>query len=290
MPGSGWENQRNEGGIPSTSGGVSRSPLTAEFQNMPAEHDGESAFSFRVVFSEDIRIGYRNLRDHSFTVSGGTVAGARRVDGRHDLWQITIEPSSDEAMTIALPHGRECAVSGAICTWGENRLQLANTPTATVAGPVVEPAGAPLTASFVQALAEHDGETAFKLRIAFSEGISIGYRTFRAYAVAAAGGRVTQAKRVDGRRDLWEITVRPRSDGDVVLTLAPGTACGETGAVCTANGRALSNTISTTVLGPAALSVADARVRCATPEAHGDVDRRRDRRRESAAVPSCAVR
>ena len=31
-------------------------------------------------------------------------------------------------------------------------------------------------------------------------------------------------------------------------------------------------------------------MRCATPEAHGDVDRRRDRRRESEAVPSSAVR
>ena len=31
-------------------------------------------------------------------------------------------------------------------------------------------------------------------------------------------------------------------------------------------------------------------VRCATREAHDDVNRRRDRNRESAAVPSCAVR
>ena len=140
------------------------------------------------------------------------------MDGRNDLWEITVEPGSDEVMTIALPGGRECAVSGAICTRGENRRQLANTPTATVAGPVDEAAPAALTASFVQAPAEHDGNKAFKLRIGFSEDIAIGYRTFRDQAVSAAGGSVTGAKRVDGRKDLWEVTVKPGSLGDVTVT------------------------------------------------------------------------
>ena len=45
------------------------------------------------------------------------------------------------------------------------------------------------------------------------------------------------------------------------VTLEGGHACGTAGAVCTGDGRALSATISTTVLGPVALSVADARVR-----------------------------
>ena len=39
-------------------------------------------------------------------------------------------------MTIALPAGRACGVSGAICTKGENRRKLTNTPSATVRGPV----------------------------------------------------------------------------------------------------------------------------------------------------------
>ena len=70
-----------------------------------------------------------------------------------------------------------------------------------------------------------------------------------------------KAKRVDRRHDLWEVTVKPGSLGDVTVTLAGGRACGTAGAVCTGDGRALSATISTTVLGPVALSVADARVR-----------------------------
>ena len=235
--------------------------LTASLEGLTEAHDGESAFRFRVAFSEDIGIGYQSLRDDAFTVSGGAVTGARRVDGRHDLWEITVAPDSDGDVTIALPAGRECQLSGAICTRGENRRQLANTPTATVAGPVDEVAPAALTASFVQAPAEHDGKTAFKLRIGFSEGIAIGYRTFRDQAVSVSGGSVKNAKRVEGRKDLWEVTVKPGSLGDVTVKLEGGRACGTAGAVCTGDGRALSATISTTVLGPVALTVADARAR-----------------------------
>ena len=250
-------------GIATTVEGPEPGPpaLTASFEGLPEAHDGEEGFHFRVAFSEEIGIGFRSMRDDAFTVDGGEVTRARRVDGRHDLWRITVAPDGEGDVTVTLAAGRECAVSGAICTRGENRRQLANTPAATVAGPVDEAAPAALTASFVQAPAEHDGKTAFKLRIAFSEGISISFRTFRDASFTVSGGNVTKAKRVDRRRDLWEVTVKPGSLGDVTVTLAGGRACGTAGAVCTGDGRALSATISTTVLGPAALSVADARVR-----------------------------
>ena len=107
-------------------------PLTASFEGVPRAHDGEGAFRFRVAFSEDIGISYRSMSDAAFTVSGGAVTRARRVDGRRDLWEITVVPDSDGDVAIALPGGRECGVSGAICTRGENRRRLANTPTATV--------------------------------------------------------------------------------------------------------------------------------------------------------------
>ena len=235
--------------------------LTASFEGLPEAHDGEEGFHFRVAFSEEIGIGFRSMRDDSFTVEGGEVTGARRVDRRHDLWRITVAPDGEGDVTVTLAAGRECAVSGAICTRGGDRRQLTNTATATVAGPVDEDAPAVLTASFVEGPHEHDGETAFKLRIAFSEGISIGFRTFRDQSLSVSGGSVTKAKRVDRRKDLWEVTVKPGSLGDVTVTLAGGRACGTAGAVCTGDGRALSATISTTVLGPVALSVADARVR-----------------------------
>ena len=238
-------------------------PLTASFEDLPGAHDGESAFRFRVAFSEPIAISYRSLREDAFEVAGGRVTRGRRVDDRRDLFEMTVEPDGAGEVAIALPAGRQCGVSGAICTKGENRRQLTNAPAATVAGP----AAAPLTASFVDVPAEHDGETAFKLRIAFSEPLSrMSGRRLRSDVVAVSGGRATSAGRVDRRRDLWKLTVEPDSLADVTVTLSSGAACGTPAAVCTKDGRALSNTISTTVLGPVAVSVADARAEEGTDE------------------------
>ena len=236
-------------------------PLTASFENMPEAHDGAGAFRFRVAFSENIGISYRSLREDAFAVSGGRVTRGRRVDDRRDLFEMTVEPDGDGEVTVTLPAGRECSVSGAICTKGENRRQLTNAPTATVAGPAVETGPAGLTARFVDMPSEHDGETAFKFRIAFSEEIRMSGRRLRSDVVAVSGGRATKAGRVNRPKDLWKLKVRPDSLADVTVTLSSGAACDTPGAVCTADGRALSNTISATVEGPVAVSVADARAR-----------------------------
>ena len=114
---------------------TARPDLTASFVGVPAAHDGESAFTFRVAFSKDIGISFKALCEDAFAVTGGRVTRGRRVDGRRDLFEMTVEPDGDGEVTITLPAGRECAVSGAICTNGKNRRQLTNSPSATVAGP-----------------------------------------------------------------------------------------------------------------------------------------------------------
>ena len=240
--------------------------LTASFEGMPAAHAGADAFTFRVAFSENIGISYRSLREDAFTVTGGRVTRGKRVDDRRDLFEMTVEPDGGGEVTVTLPAGRECAVSGAICTKGENRRQLTNAPTATVAGPAVAPAVEPLTASFEGMPAEHDGQTAFTLRIAFSEPIRMSGRRLRADVVAVAGGRATKARPVKGRKDRWDLTVKPASRADVTVTLAAGAACDTPAAVCTKAGRALSHTLATTVPGPVALTVADTRAEEGTDE------------------------
>ena len=118
---------------------AAQNALTAEFEGMPEAHDGESAFRFRVAFSEPIAISFRSLREDAFAVTGGRVTRGRRVDRRKDLFEITVEPDGAGEVTISLPAGRECGVSGAICTKGKNRRKLTNTPTASVAGPEAAP-------------------------------------------------------------------------------------------------------------------------------------------------------
>ena len=87
-----------------------------------------------MAFSDGINISYKTVRDASFRVTGGDVTAARRVDKRRDLWKITIEPDSAEAVTVRLPETTDCDASGAICT-GDDR-PLSHSLSATVAGPV----------------------------------------------------------------------------------------------------------------------------------------------------------
>ena len=124
-------------------------PLTAAFQDLPDSHDGSTAFTFRVLFSEDVGISYVNMRDDAFSLSEGDVTGARRVEGRNDLWEITVEPDGDDGVAVTLTGNRACATTGAICTREDSPRQLTNSPTATVKGPAEAPptntsaAGAP---------------------------------------------------------------------------------------------------------------------------------------------------
>ena len=109
--------------------------LTATFENVPLNHDGSTGFTFDAEFSNDVAIGYADMRDHAFTVTKGEVTRARRNEGQSDSWEITVEPEGNDAVTITLPGNRACASTGAICSKEDNPVQLSNSPSATIAGP-----------------------------------------------------------------------------------------------------------------------------------------------------------
>ena len=92
-------------------------PLTASFENVPSSHDG-SAFTFELRFSEEIAISFKTLRDDDvFTVTGGTVKKAQRLEKPSNVrWRITVVPDTDTAVFILLPPTTDCNATGAICT------------------------------------------------------------------------------------------------------------------------------------------------------------------------------
>ena len=221
--------------------------LTAEFQGLPEAHDGESAFRFRVAFSEPIGISYRSLREDAFQVAGGRVTRGRRVDRRKDLFEITVEPDGAGEVTISLPAGRECGVSGAICTKGKNRRRLTNTPTATVSGPEA----VPLTARFASLPASHDGEKAFSFELHFSEEVTINEGAVRRDALELHGGRISRMVRLDPASSTgWTIAVEPSTDDHVMIRLWTREPCSLAAAICTVSGKLLSNQLVETVQGP----------------------------------------
>ena len=229
---------------PEGSPGHAAQRITASFNDVPRSHDGESEFNLRLAFVKDMGISPTSLREDALAATGGAVTRVQRVDDRSDLFEITVEPDSDEDVTITLSSSGDCGESGAICTQEEDPRKLYNSPTATVAGPI-------LTASFQGLPSQHDGATAFSFRIAFSDEIATDEEEFRDHSVEVWGGEVTRAEPVGQRRDLWEVEVEPASEDSVMVSLKPTWSCAATGAVCTAGGRLLSVIPATMVPGPA---------------------------------------
>ena len=64
-------------------------------------------------------------------------------------------------------------------------------------------------------------------------------------------GEVVKARRLEpGKNIRWEIRINPTSNADVIITLPITTDCTANGAVCTGDGRRLSNRLELTVGGP----------------------------------------
>ena len=112
-------------------------------------------------------------------------------------------------------------------------------------------AGAPLTASVHGVQASHDGSAAFTFELHFTEELPVSYKTLRDHAFTVTGGEVTNAKRKDPPSNVqWVITVQPSGAGDLTVTLPATTDCEAQGAICTEDGRMLSNPVEETVAGP----------------------------------------
>ena len=243
---------------PTVAAASAPSPLTGTIHGAPGSHKGQAVFKFELRFSEDPKedFSYKTLRDHAFTVTGGTVTGARRlVSGKNLRWEITVQPSGNADVTVELPATTNCAAQGAICTEGGSVLSspltlTVNAPEATPPPAIVESA---LTVSVESAPTSHNGSDSFRIRIAFSEAPKSGfsYTTMRDHAFTVTGGSVTGARRlVSGKNLRWEIVVKPDSNGDVTITLPATTDCDAQGAICADVDRMLSNRLELTVSGP----------------------------------------
>ena len=236
-------------GSPGTGTILNTETLEASFENVPQDHDGSTAFTFDAEFNNDIAIGYADMRDHAFTVTNGEVTGARRNDGQSDSWEITVDPDGDDAVTITLPGNRDCATTGAICSKEEHPVQLSNSPAVTVAAP---PEGDPLTASFSNVPDSHDGGDFF-VDLTFSEDPDVGYRDVQK-AVKVNGGSINRANRkTKGSNVGWKLKVRPTGTDSLTITLPATMNCSARGAICTEDGRRLTNSPSATVAGAGAV-------------------------------------
>ena len=165
------------------------------------------------------------------------IAGESDIDGATgSSYELT---SSDQGQTIQVR-----------VTFTDDRN---NAETLTsIATAEVTAAPVPLTVSVtVSAPASHDGSSEFTFEIEFSEEFGISYKTLRDHSFNVTGGEVRKAQRTNKPSNIsWRITVQPQGTGDVTIQLPVTTDCNADGAICTADGRKLSNSLTFTVSGP----------------------------------------
>ena len=106
-------------------------PLTASFENIPATHDGESAFAVDVRFSEALD-GGSGPTAASFDVAYGRAKAVELVEA--GVYRVSVMPKSFRDARVTLAGRRDCGAAGTVCTADGRALE--NTSTATVGGPV----------------------------------------------------------------------------------------------------------------------------------------------------------
>ena len=101
---------------------------------------------------------------------------------------------------------------------------------------------------FMNIPGSHNGVDRFTVGLKFTEDVPLSFRTLRDHALSATNGAITKAKRVtQGSDRAWNITVRPDSAAEIVVTLQPDPGCAADGSICTADGMELINSPAVTI-------------------------------------------
>ena len=233
-------------------GGAGRNPEgpTARFSNLPANHDGTTAFTVELHFSaEPEGLSYSTVAGGMLEVEGGAVTRAERATrGSNMGWRVTVAPSGEGDVEIELP-ARKCGKPNAVCIGGrplERAAQATVAGTASVEPPPPPepptPPEVPLTASFSGAPAEHAGSGSFELQFRLSEEpAGLSYRTVQSGLFNVTGASIGRAWRLQKGRPTtgWGLRVEPSGFGDVTLVVRATTDCAGTPGVCTSDERML---------------------------------------------------
>ena len=181
-----------------------------------------------VTFSEAVAAFAANTP--SVQVTGGTIRSvqAHTEDGLAHAWLFFLTPDGDGDVTFALVADAACTAGG-LCTAGGTVLTEVPA-TLTIPGPEAaadddadndaeddddtdnadDTAPASLTAAFGEVPAEHDGQSAFNVRVEFSEDVGISYKALRdeSFSVTSRGRGGSMAATICGRSRSSQIRAR----------------------------------------------------------------------------------
>ena len=240
-----------------------KAPVIGYFSDFPSEHDGESDISFRVWFTEGVDLTDDALRHQVLAVTGGEVSGVMGYGGA--MWAVSVRPDSSDTVRVEIEAGSDCATARAVCAPDGrrlfNRMELTvrggrwtiDQDTSESEDAATAAVASPLGAEVRAVPSNHRGRHPFTFELRFSEEPVPGfsYRTLRDRAFSVRGGTVVRARRLAPPGNVaWEITIRPHSYGEVTVVLPITRHCDDHGAICTGDGRMLSEEVRFSVPGP----------------------------------------
>ena len=174
-----------------------------------------------VKLSKPVWLTHRDMRDHAFDVTNGTIVKAKRIHTTRlsyggqrrtfsNHWRLEIRPTDvDNAVTVALK-GVACGQQGGMCS--REGVSVINTPSLTVG----QDGSGPVTLSIADASAnENDGQISFAITLsrASPNRIDIRFRTISG-GTATEGvdyGPIDRPDRViPPETTTWEVSMKHR--------------------------------------------------------------------------------
>ena len=229
--------------------------VRATFTGAPTYHRG-TAFDLRIELSAAVLETAADALEGALEIDYGTVTRFGFDYGSDAAADVTVRPDGNGAVTLRLAASPPCGDDDAVCTADGRPLAAAET---TVEGPVVshfayvQGGYAPTTGN----QPEGTDHTNVFLELEFSEALpataDVAANVSVVHASSDTPGQTEESLPgvlpLDAERyDRWQVSIgspQQFARGTFTVTLAPGPACGEEGAMCTAAGRPVAGTSAT---------------------------------------------
>lgn len=194
----------------------------ARFERVPRYHVGE-AFDFRVRLTDHAPDDGTAFGADSLRITAGSLQRLKPIDGREDLWQVTIAPDGRRSVGVQLLSRPRCNGSAAVCVM-ESSMSSQELR-------VVVP-GPRITARVLELPSYHSGLANVPIRIEFSEPLFSSLRILGKRALDTNGSPLKGVRRIEGRNDQLEVIVTPVSADEVEVALDADRICTDVIAAC----------------------------------------------------------
>ena len=173
-----------------------------------------------------------------------------------DEWVLRVEddrwPLSDAGRADLTPAGLKAYWLHTSADWvnnGEYQVSFSRDPLLSSSGRGT--VRGPLTAEMLEVPQTHDGTSAFEFTLSFSEDVANGKDDITGAVLTLVGGSISDASQLRSpSHKEWRVRLQPSGAEDVSIILQADRDCETSGAVCTEDGRRLTETIIKTVTGP----------------------------------------